>query len=581
MSDSEVVFHDPVRPGDVDQHVAGAAVAQRAQDDQARHRALLGHRRALPQPGRRPGRRRDVHRLRLRPGASRRRPAPRPRPPPAPTRRRPATTGADRVAAGEACWRRWPTATRCPPSATTSPPPPWCWARWRPATGARCTTTTTSPSSATAPATSSSTPRTSRPGSSASSPTGPARSAASGRMRFRMRDSVFPGDTMILTGSVDDVDDRRHRLRLGDRRHRGARRRHRTTGADRPPVHDRHAPHRPADRTRRQPLAPRRRPVGALTQRTDHMLDLDLQPGAGDAPRDRAQPAAPSTRRRPSCASWRTTRSGYPVDLWKQLAALDLLGLLVPEDHGGSGMSLLEGVVLYEELGRALAPTPHFVSCVASAGALAAGGSDGQQAEWLPQIASGDGGRSRRRGSSPTAASARGVRTQATSDDGGETFTITGSSVTWRFAAAATPPGRARPHRRRRRRHRPVPRRPAGRGRDDDPAADRRLRHPVPRRPRRRARHGRRPHRRTRERLGDLGGGARRRPRPAGCVGGRGRRPDAGDDGPVRQGPRAVRQADRRLPVDRPLPGRRPGRARRRAAPSSTRRPGPGRPAGR
>ena len=30
---------------------------------------------------------------------------------------------------------------------------------------------------------------------------------------------------------------------------------------------------------------------------------------------------------------------GYPADLWKQLGALDLLGLLVPEAHGGSGMS--------------------------------------------------------------------------------------------------------------------------------------------------------------------------------------------------------------------------------------------------
>src|SRR4029453_903295 len=70
---------------------------------------------------------------------------------------------------------------------------------------------------------------------------------------------------------------------------------------------------------------------------------------------------------------------GHPVALWKQLAALDLLGLLLPEEHGGSGMTLLEGVVLYEELGRALAPSPHFVSCVLAAGAIAAGGPDEQQ----------------------------------------------------------------------------------------------------------------------------------------------------------------------------------------------------------
>ena len=34
--------------------------------------------------------------------------------------------------------------------------------------------------------------------------------------------------------------------------------------------------------------------------------------------------------------------------------------------------------------------SPHFVSCVMSAGALLAAGSDDQQTEWLPRIASGD-----------------------------------------------------------------------------------------------------------------------------------------------------------------------------------------------
>ncbi|HET8618680.1 MAG TPA: acyl-CoA dehydrogenase family protein [Acidimicrobiales bacterium] len=82
--------------------------------------------------------------------------------------------------------------------------------------------------------------------------------------------------------------------------------------------------------------------------------------------------------------------TGYDPGLWARLADLDLTGLLVPEEHGGSGMTALEGVVLYEELGRALAPTPHFASCVAGAGALVAGGTADQQAAWLPGIVSGD-----------------------------------------------------------------------------------------------------------------------------------------------------------------------------------------------
>jgi len=81
---------------------------------------------------------------------------------------------------------------------------------------------------------------------------------------------------------------------------------------------------------------------------------------------------------------------GYPTELWEQLADLDLIGLLLPEEHGGSGMTALEGVVLYEELGRALAPTPHFPSAVVCGGVLARAGSPEQQARWLSSVASGD-----------------------------------------------------------------------------------------------------------------------------------------------------------------------------------------------
>jgi alkylation response protein AidB-like acyl-CoA dehydrogenase len=82
--------------------------------------------------------------------------------------------------------------------------------------------------------------------------------------------------------------------------------------------------------------------------------------------------------------------TGYPLSLWTQLGELDLIGLLLPEEHGGSGMTLVEGVALYQELGRALAPTPHFVSAVMSGGVIAAAGSAAQKSEWLGGIASGE-----------------------------------------------------------------------------------------------------------------------------------------------------------------------------------------------
>ncbi len=81
---------------------------------------------------------------------------------------------------------------------------------------------------------------------------------------------------------------------------------------------------------------------------------------------------------------------GYSTDLWAQLAELDLLGLLLPAQYGGSEMSMLEGVIVYEELGKSLAPTPHLVSCVASAGAIVRAGTESQKDEWLPRIAKGE-----------------------------------------------------------------------------------------------------------------------------------------------------------------------------------------------
>ena len=82
--------------------------------------------------------------------------------------------------------------------------------------------------------------------------------------------------------------------------------------------------------------------------------------------------------------------TGYPSELWKQLGELGLLGMLVPEEQCGADQSMLDAAIVYEELGRALAPTPHFVSCVVSAGVLRAAGSEQQRSEWLPRIASGE-----------------------------------------------------------------------------------------------------------------------------------------------------------------------------------------------
>ncbi len=126
---------------------------------------------------------------------------------------------------------------------------------------------------------------------------------------------------------------------------------------------------------------------------------------------------------------------GYSPELWAQLAELDLLGLLLPAQYGGSEMSMLEGVIVYEELGRALAPTPHLVSCVASAGALVKGGSDEQKNEWLSKLAKGDAIITPAWLEPDNSFGPVGVQVRAEAD--GDGFVITGTKQHVYFGAAA------------------------------------------------------------------------------------------------------------------------------------------------
>ena len=126
---------------------------------------------------------------------------------------------------------------------------------------------------------------------------------------------------------------------------------------------------------------------------------------------------------------------GYSTDLWAQLAELDLLGLLLPAEYGGSEMTMLEGVVVYEEFGRSLAPTPHFVSCVLSAGALVRAGSDEQRSEWLPKIAAGQAILSPAWLEPENGFSPLGVQVTATADSDG--FVLSGTKMHVAFASSA------------------------------------------------------------------------------------------------------------------------------------------------
>ena len=82
------------------------------------------------------------------------------------------------------------------------------------------------------------------------------------------------------------------------------------------------------------------------------------------------------------------TPAGFSRETWKQIAELGWLGLTIPESHGGAGLGFVDWVVVLEETGRSLLPTP-LVSSTLAAQALCWAGSEAQQKRWLPALAEG------------------------------------------------------------------------------------------------------------------------------------------------------------------------------------------------
>ena len=82
---------------------------------------------------------------------------------------------------------------------------------------------------------------------------------------------------------------------------------------------------------------------------------------------------------------------GYDSALWRRLHnELALTGLGIPARFGGGGFGMIELGIAMEELGRALLPSPFFASCVLAAKTIELAATETQQAQWLPNIATGE-----------------------------------------------------------------------------------------------------------------------------------------------------------------------------------------------
>lgn len=81
--------------------------------------------------------------------------------------------------------------------------------------------------------------------------------------------------------------------------------------------------------------------------------------------------------------------TGFRPDVWKKMAELGWMGLVIPEEYGGSGSNFMDLFVLLEEAGRACLIAPFFSTTMCTLLLMDAGNGD-QKRKFLPKIANGE-----------------------------------------------------------------------------------------------------------------------------------------------------------------------------------------------
>ncbi len=93
----------------------------------------------------------------------------------------------------------------------------------------------------------------------------------------------------------------------------------------------------------------------------------------------------------PNAARWNEARE-VPLDLLRRLGGIGLLGVVVPEEYGGSGLDATSLCLVMEEI--ACADAGVSVAVAAQNGLVASpllrAGTDEQKREWLPRLATGE-----------------------------------------------------------------------------------------------------------------------------------------------------------------------------------------------
>ncbi|GHH96773.1 acyl-CoA dehydrogenase family protein [Neobacillus kokaensis] len=84
-----------------------------------------------------------------------------------------------------------------------------------------------------------------------------------------------------------------------------------------------------------------------------------------------------------------TSKNGYSSSLYKEIADLGFIGLIIPEEYGGVGGSLMDLALVVEEAGWAALPAPFLSTIAYGVIPLLEYGTEAQKQKLLPQIAEG------------------------------------------------------------------------------------------------------------------------------------------------------------------------------------------------
>jgi alkylation response protein AidB-like acyl-CoA dehydrogenase len=121
----------------------------------------------------------------------------------------------------------------------------------------------------------------------------------------------------------------------------------------------------------------------------DNTMDLDLteeQQLLKNSARDFFEKEFPKTR----VKEMEEHQTGHDPEVWKKMADLGWLGLMIPEEYGGAEFGFMDMVILLEEMGRACLTEPFFSTAVLGGLPIINEGRESLKAEFLPKIAAGD-----------------------------------------------------------------------------------------------------------------------------------------------------------------------------------------------